>query len=107
MAGWGEAGRIDYILVVIRILYSGSWRLDHFPRIREHYEIMTYSARCCHLSNAHELGLMYAIQPTLASSSSLASVEVHALYRVISLVIISSQSTPYGRLLMPVQTCFA
>jgi len=53
-----------------RILYSSSLR-DR-----------TYRGRCCHLPNVYEL--MYATQPTLASSSSLASAEVHALYRVLS-----------------------
>ena len=41
-----------------------------------------YRDRCCHLANVCEL--MYVTQRTVASSSSLASVEVHALYRVLS-----------------------
>jgi len=42
----------------------------------------TYPNRYCHLSNVYEL--VYATQLTLASSSSLASAEVRALYRVLS-----------------------
>jgi len=50
-----------------------------FSRIHQHHDSRDGACRdrCCHLANVYEL--MYATQPTLASSSSLASAEVHAL----------------------------
>ena len=73
-------GRIDKILVAIRIL---SLILDHFFLDFSSFRDGTYCDQCCHLSNVCEL--MYATQPMIvASSSSLASAEVYALYRVLS-----------------------
>ena len=72
-------GRIDYMSVVIRII---SWILDHIFQDSTALRDRTYRDRCCHLANVYEL--MYATQPTLASSSSLTSAEVYAFYRVLS-----------------------
>jgi len=59
-------------------LFRGSWIIfQDSSALRDRI----YCDRCYHLANVYEL--MYATQPTLASSSSLSSAEVHAIYRVL------------------------